>query len=1593
MADAEISFSAVSLNGGSGTVTLFEDTDGDGTAENQNSTSLADGTTAYTLSGFSDVNANDIWLKVEVDNSAAVVGDISIQDASALTASFAFSPSSPDTGDLISFDGSGSSDADGTIQSYEWDFGDGATGTGETTKHSYTTDGDYTVSLTITGEDGSTDTTTQTISVGAGVQPPQVWRDATWAVLQDPRTSSRAHIPPRKMDGAQRTRETNGPATFRIPVPREDFSFIDFVFDDVLVFRNISGTTYKLFHGRLNKNDFMLSGEKMAIRGKGWLSRLEDGHAREKYGDTLAWAALGDYLDKHIRTPNGEWDWRLTPPSVSTVRNADQIYDGNQNIYEPGEAGEVPVSDTGEQLQSLWLAIHEGAATSADYAAPTATASQSAKRVAGDSTGTTSVKAVIPEYTIPADEWKIQVRLHTVANNWQGQINVRLNGGEFDDEIVWQWDSTERNLPASLGWTLDNEGPDAPAENYDKPLKQGVGYDLTVEIIGTSGDGTEEVAVDATAIYDQRFNHGFALADGTEDFPNSTDSDGLLPGPWLYHSNPEPVFRFDAGNNVENANISSSSFTGATDEVRWNGRNNSNDYIQKAKNSLTPSFDFDRDGDGEQDEFGTQLELALENTGLVSDSTTTPTAGDDGWDIDNFVVEMTTNDLRVLEGETLIDGEHHLENLQELHDLAGMEFVEIYRGASTPTARSAKPGDLKKDVPWTTDEADVSIDANGFATEAVAKSRRRPNEGAVEKNRLVTTRAIDKSLLGPTETALVEKSPGEDKITRGKTFSEIIDDEGELRKQREQLLAELRNNLDIELSIDIVAKNLPPLFSYNIEDITTAPELADYQPAKSERLNFGAETGTLETGRRDSADRIYQQNVREERDTRRSIGRTDALGASEAEDGEIQDGDIDDTEDAEEPEAPSGVTLDIVDTVNRAPENVDIDVTVRAENDADTSQSITVDLTIGDLNSSFSNQWASSSITVPAASSDGTPGSTETTITLAPADHNGPAEYGILAESPDAKNSPTHLLEIVAQKTGVFFLVETLSTNSPCNAADPTEDGETVSVEARIFNAGDTDGSDTVELNVGGSVRDSVSPTLNVGAKTTETLTWDGAVPLSCSSATVSSTDDSDSINVEVAGQGGNNLKLLDARVTQQPTCSDTSFEMEADVKNITDTNLTDQEIWLVVDGNPVDSQFFDINKLSQKTLTLQWDSIDLDNDVGDHDAWIAIRPETSAIFTATVPNCDTTPAGDITISNVSAPSSINECDNDATVTADLTANAALTASEVNVVFSVDGTPQETFSEAFNSGETKSVTFDVGVSVGDGGTTKTACIDSGTDQVCRDIDILDSGGQCPTSSPPSGDAEFSVTCSLVNQFISASDPVELDLVVENTGDGVGTPDSVTAWYCPGQAPCLGGIQMGQRSPSVNLGPGDTKTYSFSVAAPSGGWAVDEIGVRGVVRAASGFQDVCKDAVSPELGGDCADVTGAGTSLSLDGDSFTDEQLPQAKVKQIPIGELPDNQDCVRARVEMTTAVGGAGSSAQAFIIRAEDVVESCGDTACSPDITNKAWSGAATGGDDRSFDLSNIGKGPGNKLFLFVTVNEQGNSASIDFIPDSSVGP
>ncbi|MGF1548272.1 MAG: PKD domain-containing protein [Thiotrichales bacterium] len=71
----------------------------------------------------------------------------------------------------FSFDATTSTDADGSIASYTWDFGDGGTATGATTTHTYAASGKYSVTLRVTDNSGAL-SLPATSDVDASSKPP-----------------------------------------------------------------------------------------------------------------------------------------------------------------------------------------------------------------------------------------------------------------------------------------------------------------------------------------------------------------------------------------------------------------------------------------------------------------------------------------------------------------------------------------------------------------------------------------------------------------------------------------------------------------------------------------------------------------------------------------------------------------------------------------------------------------------------------------------------------------------------------------------------------------------------------------------------------------------------------------------------------------------------------------------------------------------------------------------------------------------------------------------------------------------------------------------------------------------------------------------------------------------------------------------------------------------------------------------------------------------------------------------------------------------------------------------------------------------------
>ena len=120
-------------------------------------------------------------LTVTDDNGAtnSHLFTVLVADNVSPTASFSVLTDPPKTGLPVDFNGSASSDSDGTIASYAWDFGDTNTSTEQSPSHTYATAGTYDVTLTVTDNNGATDVLLTQITVADNVAPTAVITKST----------------------------------------------------------------------------------------------------------------------------------------------------------------------------------------------------------------------------------------------------------------------------------------------------------------------------------------------------------------------------------------------------------------------------------------------------------------------------------------------------------------------------------------------------------------------------------------------------------------------------------------------------------------------------------------------------------------------------------------------------------------------------------------------------------------------------------------------------------------------------------------------------------------------------------------------------------------------------------------------------------------------------------------------------------------------------------------------------------------------------------------------------------------------------------------------------------------------------------------------------------------------------------------------------------------------------------------------------------------------------------------------------------------------------------------------------------------------
>jgi PKD repeat protein len=190
--------------------------------------------------------------------------------------------------------------------SYSWDFGDGTTATGVTTTHTYTAAGAFTARLTITDNEGSTDTTTHEITVAAPGFGLRVTDDSgavVWTVAGLFNNNKNVHV---KYSSDGKVRKISGAATDVDPVGvRTNVSF------SVIRTKHSSEYTGSIriqrSDGAVKKFRFQVVGGVTTIAGGGATgqgsSKVCEDHDCAKW--TLDWVVNKPLAVVHKERPSG----------------------------------------------------------------------------------------------------------------------------------------------------------------------------------------------------------------------------------------------------------------------------------------------------------------------------------------------------------------------------------------------------------------------------------------------------------------------------------------------------------------------------------------------------------------------------------------------------------------------------------------------------------------------------------------------------------------------------------------------------------------------------------------------------------------------------------------------------------------------------------------------------------------------------------------------------------------------------------------------------------------------------------------------------------------------------------------------------------------------------------------------------------------------------------------------------------------------------------------------------------------------------------------------------------------------------------------
>ena len=159
-----VAFSSAGSNDPDGNITAYNWNFGDGGSSTQ-----ANPSHTYAVAGSFSVSltvTDNDGATGSDSTSATIVGQPPVNVPPTANAN---GPYTGNTGAAVSFSSAGSSDSDGNIAAYAWDFGDGGSSSAANPSHTYATAATFNVTLTVTDNDGASDSDATTATIDDNV--------------------------------------------------------------------------------------------------------------------------------------------------------------------------------------------------------------------------------------------------------------------------------------------------------------------------------------------------------------------------------------------------------------------------------------------------------------------------------------------------------------------------------------------------------------------------------------------------------------------------------------------------------------------------------------------------------------------------------------------------------------------------------------------------------------------------------------------------------------------------------------------------------------------------------------------------------------------------------------------------------------------------------------------------------------------------------------------------------------------------------------------------------------------------------------------------------------------------------------------------------------------------------------------------------------------------------------------------------------------------------------------------------------------------------------------------------------------------------